>query len=233
MPGGFRLGENSDFGVLEPDGTERPVCEVIRRYLPQFDAVRHDPPTGHLDLDLNAHVQDAWNVYAPEYLRRVKAGERLAVRTAGTGTDSATCPLTAVGNRPYNGHNPPIHLNAEFNALEIRSGDGPWGSVNDGETVEVKAGQPVRCRASVGNLGEARWLAAERIGGVYLAGRSEYGLEFAAPIGADTEFLRDAAVPEFTLLPAAAGETVVSFEMQARDRAWFGERRTVTLKAAP
>jgi hypothetical protein len=105
--------------------------------------------------------------------------------------------------------------------------------VNDGETVEVKAGQPVRCRASVGNLGEARWRAAERIGGVYLAGRSEYGLEFAAPIGADTEFLRDAAVPEFTLLPAAAGETVVSFEMQARDRAWFGERRTVTLKAAP
>ena len=30
-PGGFRLGENSDFGILNPDGTDRPVTKVIRK----------------------------------------------------------------------------------------------------------------------------------------------------------------------------------------------------------
>ena len=29
-PGGFRLGENSDFGIINPDGTDRPVTKVIR-----------------------------------------------------------------------------------------------------------------------------------------------------------------------------------------------------------
>ncbi len=31
-PGGFRVGENSDFGVINPDGTWRPVTHVIRKY---------------------------------------------------------------------------------------------------------------------------------------------------------------------------------------------------------
>ncbi len=244
LPGGFRLGENSDFGVLDPDGSERPVCEVIRKYLPRFDQVRHDPPTAYLDFDLDAHYADAWQTYSNEYLRLVKAGERPAIRTAGTGTTSADCPLTAAGNRPYSGHNPPIHLNAEFNSLEIRSGAGPWQPVTEGEVIEVAAGQPVSCRASVGNLAEAKWLAPRprsagdlargregQPGGVYLAGRKEYGLEFAAPIAADTPFLKDATVKEFVLLPRASGEVTLSCEMTAQGRAYFGERRTVKLKA--
>jgi hypothetical protein len=30
-PGGFRLGENSDFGIINPEGTDRPVTQVIRK----------------------------------------------------------------------------------------------------------------------------------------------------------------------------------------------------------
>jgi len=35
-PGGFRLGENSDFGVIAPDGTDRPATQVIRTEGPRF-----------------------------------------------------------------------------------------------------------------------------------------------------------------------------------------------------
>ena len=35
-PGGYRLNEKSDFGVLEPDGTDRPVTETIREWGPKF-----------------------------------------------------------------------------------------------------------------------------------------------------------------------------------------------------
>jgi hypothetical protein len=34
--GGFRVGENSDYGVVEPDGTDRPATVVIRREGPLF-----------------------------------------------------------------------------------------------------------------------------------------------------------------------------------------------------
>ncbi len=230
LPGGFRLGENSDFGMLRPDGSERPVCEVVKGYLPQFAEVQHEEPTAFIDLDLDSHYPDAWDVYSAEYLKLVQAGERPHVRTAGTGTTSASCPLTAVGGTDYNGHNPPAFLNAEFNSLEIRGGDGDWIAVDDGSAIDVPVGKPVRCRASVGNIGEATWLGS---GEVSLAGRAEYGLEFSAPIDAETEFLRDAQVSEFVLVPRADGETTVSFEMQAQGRAYFGERRTIVLRAMP
>jgi len=235
LPGGFRLGENSDFGILDPDGAERPACEVLRKYLPQFDSVRHDLPTAHLDLNLDSHYTDAWQIYSDEYLRLVKEGEHPDVRTAGSGTTSANCPLTAVGNRPYNGHNPPIFLNAEFNSLEVRSDDGPWRAVSDGDAVEVRAGQPVHCRASLGNVAEATWLAptGDEPGGVLLAVRLPNGQEHTAPIAADTPFLQDATVADFVLIEKAEGETTLSFAMAARNRAGFGERRTVRLKAAP
>ncbi len=236
LPGGFRLGENSDFGLIEPDGSERPAVEVLRRYLPQFDRVRHLPATDTILFDLETHYPDSWPLYSQQYLDLVKAGKVPQVRTAGTDTDSATCPLTAVGGGEYNGHNPPLYLNAEFNRLEVKVGEGPWREVRGGETVEGAAGSHVLCRASVGNLGEAKWLAprGDEAGGVYLAGRAEYGLPFRAPITADTPYLGDAEVREFTLVPSlAAGDTRVSFELEARGRAYFGERRVVVFRATP
>lgn len=233
LPGGFRLGERSDFGVLNEDLTERPACEIMRRDHPKFAKVEHLPPTMYMDMDLDARYADAWDSYGRQYLEAVRSGQRPYLRTAGTGTDSANTPLVAVGNTPCNGHNPPKYLNAEFNRIEIGIG-GAWREVKKGETIEVKAGQPVRCRASAGNTGEAKWLAPNadrKSGGVYLAGRKEYGLEFKAPISADTDYLKDAEVAEFVLIPSATGTQTVSFEMWAEGRAYFGQRITITLAA--
>jgi hypothetical protein len=236
LPGGFRLGENSDFGVLEPDGSERPVCEVLRSYLPRFEQVKHGTPTRILDLDFERNYPVAWKTYAPLYLEAVKEGETPYLRTAGTGSDSANCPLTAVGGVPYSGSNPPVFLNAEFNLLEVKVGAAPWREVASGERITGPAGARVLCRASLGNLGEAKWLAPSagvQQGRVYLAGRRDYGLQFQAPIAADTEYLADGTVAEFVLIGSLQQETKVSFEMLAQGRAYFGERRTVTLKPAP
>ncbi len=233
LPGGFRLGERSDFGVLEPDGTERPACDVLRNAHPQFARVVHAKPGKFIEVDFDAHNADAWQLYGQQYLDTVKEGLTPYLKTAGTGTDSATTPLVAVGNTPCNGHNPPKFLNAEFNSLEIQDASGQWQEARNGAVVAVKRGAPVRCRASIGNLGEARWLAPRpnlAQGGVYLAGRKEYGVEFKAPIATDTDYLADATVKEFTLIPAADKSATVSFEMLAEGRTSFGERRTITLK---
>ncbi len=34
--GGFRVGENSDYGILNPDGSDRPVTTLLREYAPKF-----------------------------------------------------------------------------------------------------------------------------------------------------------------------------------------------------
>ena len=233
LPGGFRLGENSDFGILEPDGSERPAAKVVRKYLPLFDTVQHPAASRIIEIDLDASYPDSWPLLSDAYLAAVQAGQVPGLITAGNGTSSADCPLVAVGNVPCNGHNPPIHLNAEFNAVELKIGDGDWQRVRDGEVIDAPRGASVMCRASVGNLGEAKWLAPQNapdVGGVYLAGRAEYGMPFAAPIAADAPYLSDAEVLPFALVQALGGEQSVSFEMLAAGRVYFGERLTVTIR---
>ena len=235
LPGGFRLGEKSDFGIIEPDGTPRPACEVLRKYHPQFDDVVHRPPTRVMEVDFDARCADGWEIYSPQYLEAAEDGEVVALRSPGTDTDSATCPLTAVGGGECTGRNPPQFLNAEFNRIELKVGDEPWRAIGAGETIPAKRGAPVLCRASVGNIGEAKWLApgdGEDAGRVFLGGRPDYGLQFRAPIAADTPFLADARVGQFTLVPAIEGEITLSFEMVSAGRAHFGERRTVVIAAA-
>ena len=35
-PGGYRVNERSDFGIINPDGTDRPVTKVIREFGPKL-----------------------------------------------------------------------------------------------------------------------------------------------------------------------------------------------------
>ena len=36
FPGGFRCGENSDYGILNPDGSDRPQTTILRKYAELF-----------------------------------------------------------------------------------------------------------------------------------------------------------------------------------------------------
>jgi hypothetical protein len=139
----------------------------LREYLPQFARAGQTTCVAGktssdvvIELDLDAHYADAWQLYSSQYLAAVKSGRVPQLRTAGTGTTSADCPLVAVANTPLNGHNPPQSLNAEFNAVEIRQSPAEaWREVHSGEAVEVRRGAPLYCRASLGNTAEAAWVA--------------------------------------------------------------------------
>lgn len=238
--GGYRTNERSDYGILNPDGTPRPAAQLLARYAPRLKSPRDYPaPEVWLTIDRDAHAGGYWylafNDGAEAYRRARAEGKNLGIRTAGTGTDSCTTPLVAVGNRPYTGQNPPKYLNAEFNWLQIRTRDGQWVEAQDGAAIPVAAGAPVRARVSVGNTMEARWLtpasAAGRPGAVFLASAEGSVLSVRLPIPADTPYLGDADFGEITLPPAPAGETRVVLQMTAEGRAWFGEKRDFTLVA--
>jgi hypothetical protein len=173
LPGGFRLDEQSDFGLLEPDGSPRPAFGVLHDYLPKFDrpiatcvlpadASSRDASRPVMQLDFDTHYADAWDTFSPQYLQAVAAGKLPYVATAGTNTTSANCPLLAVGGGEWSGHGPLEVLNAEFDTVEIQEIDGgPWRPIAPGETIACKRGTPLKCRASLGNTGEATWLAGK------------------------------------------------------------------------
>ena len=259
FPGGFRLGELSDFGVLEPDGTERPACEVLRHYLPKFAEVPHGscvayPEDGRresrpvITLDLDAHYADAWEFYSPQYLEAVKSGRLPHLRTEGTGSTSADCPLVAVGNTPANGHNPPTFLNAEFNAIEAQPSDGDsWRGVRPGDVLPVGRGVQPRFRVSVGNIAEATWVASEsdradEPGAVVLRCTFHPSSEtIDVPIAAHTPYLQDAQVGPFRLPLLAHPQTTITFQMATTRRQEeetqlvipFGQKRSVTIELVP
>jgi hypothetical protein len=250
LPGGFRLGECSDFGILEPDGTERPACQVLKQSLPKFAQIRPTScvaPTASksaITLDLDAHYPDSWSLYGGQYLEAVKAGRVPTLRTDGTGTTSADCPLVAVGNTPLNGHNPPKYLNAEFSTVEVKVGNAPWREVARGKDLSIRPGEVLLCRASVGNIAEATWEATGkpgRPGIVYLTCRiepSDKSLDL--PLAAATPYLADGVIREF-LLPTAPGQQTVTLQMcvvrtkpdGTKLTIPFGEKRAFVVKTQP
>jgi len=242
--GGYRVDERSDFGIIAPDGTPRPSALELKRHASQATTPRPVPsPTIWVTVDRDLHAAAYQAVYESNkrfYVEAVKQGGMVGVRTAGTGTTSADCPLVAVGNVPYDGFNPLKYLNAEFNSVQVMDAEGEWQEAQDGKPVTVAAGKPVMVKASVGNTGDARWLAGEAAGAVRLVGDPRPDerssglprLTFGAPISRDVARYEDVEIGPVTVSSGLSDDSEVVLTLEARDRAYFGERRHILLKVA-
>ncbi len=63
-PGGFRLNENSDYGIINPDGTDRPVTRVIREEAARFLAAPKPPaPDQWIEVDRDADARGLPGIY--------------------------------------------------------------------------------------------------------------------------------------------------------------------------
>lgn len=231
-PGGYRVAEHSDFGIINPDGTPRPSALEIQRQSKKF----HTPtdirkPDAWITIDRDKYVTGYAGVYfggaADQFSDLFKQGKYPGVCTEGTGTTSANTRMVAVGNVPCNGTNPPKYLNSEFIQVKVNG-----NVVDDDSVVEVVPGKPVFIDASIGNTGEAEWLASENGGGgVYL--QVEEGTnKVLLPISKDTPFLSDAVVRRAQVARMTEKETTVTLRMHVAGRTPFGEVMRVTLKPA-
>ncbi len=238
-PGGYREEEQSDFGIMNPDGSPRPAAQLIARYGPQLQAQRAWPAaTVWFDMDRDAHAGGYWyvcfNTGRDAYRSAVEAGQQLGIRTAGTGTTSANTPLVAVGNQPCDGKSPPKFLNAEFNWLLVQDAAGQWVEAADGSTITVPSEGPIPARICVGNTQEATWLAPRaggvRTGDVVLQTTDRSELRGRWPLPQDTPYLSDADFG--TILLAAPGTRSIQVElrMAVEGRTGFGEKRAFTLQ---
>ena len=83
-PGGFRLSENSDFGIINPDGTDRPVTKVIRGLGARFLKARKPGKPNHwISVYRDQDARGLYGMYAAveeEFWAAKASGRRPALK---------------------------------------------------------------------------------------------------------------------------------------------------------
>jgi hypothetical protein len=287
FPGGLRIDENSDYGIINPDGTPRPAALALQAFAPRIKKPRgapaiavgatgpfrtprrgdlqgpssrgrsplqalpvilseaknptplmvnsaKNPITILIDRDLHpSGYAGIWERAKAAYLAAKEAGKQVVVKTEATGKTTADMPLVTVGNLPYNGCGPLKYANAEFNFLRIKNASGKWQDVEDGGEVKVKAGQPVKVWASVGNTGEVEWPALKRAGSAALfLSASEGAHEAARAIEQDVPRYGNEEIPIFPIDEIRKPHEI-GFRVEIWGVARFGEQRTIKLIPVP
>ena len=226
-PGGFRTGENSDYGIINADGTDRPNSTAIREHADAFINGPDAKPVDHwIEIDRDARADGVVGIYKTvqdEFWKAIEDGHTPGLRTAGTGTTSANCPLLAVGNTPCNGTNPPKFLDGFFDSLEVRDRNGEWVAVDKAARVKVAPDKPVVARVQLTNLGEATW-RHQGDGAVYVTALER------TPLPSDVPPRRSVTVNGVILAPAGLKQpTEVTVSLLADGRTPFGEKYCITL----
>lgn len=162
-PGGYRVDESSDYGLVAPDGTPRPATEAFQRLAGRSGSLPDPLSSGELivvERDATpSELADVIQKHSAAFAAAYGEGRLPALATRGTGTTSLTCPLTTVGGAPFSAPAPPEFLNAEIAVIE-----------RHGEKVVLE----------LINTGEAAWDASDCSLGVVLKdGRNSVALEHA------------------------------------------------------
>ena len=149
-PGGLRIDEGSDFGIFDPDGAARPAALRIKSFAEREIAMSNVNATADSaafivgDRDADARGYTGLNMKLRSVYGALRvAGKHPTYRTAGTGTNTRSMPLIAVGNVPANGHNPLKYANAEIffdpskptTLVLLNTGEAAWSRRGAGAVV--------------------------------------------------------------------------------------------------
>lgn len=210
MPGGWRVDEDSDYGILNADGSSRPAAVATAAAAETMAALPALPqPTRWIVADRDQYVAGYAGIqqaFGAQYAADLQAGELLGIELPGQGTTSINCPLVAVGGAPYSGTGPLQALNAAFARVEVGGVELPNGGT---------ASLPGTLVVEMANTAPAIW-------------ESDVELVVDLPGGQrQTAQLSNAPVPfcargQFAPISLPAVQGVVTLRVQARGTIPFG-----------
>ena len=159
-PGGFRVEEGSDMGVVNPDGTWRPAGERIQACANRFrrevglpGAWKGREVNRFADARGLSALWDAWrNVYREE----TRAGAIEEIRPQGFKKRTTAMPLVSVGGVPFDDPAPLEWVNAEWGRTVV---DGEDRLRMPGTKLAMKRKQNLRLELF--NSGPATWATSE------------------------------------------------------------------------
>ena len=237
FPGGYRWNENSDFGMLNPDGSPRPLQEAIDKYQPLLanpvwikDKLIFKPDAW-ITVDRDKHANGIYGMYAEieeEFWKAWDAGKTVGIKTEGF-EPTPDMPLMAVGNTAFTGKNPPKYLNGQFNYLRVRNKDGNWAEMENRGEVRVEKNKAVDLEMSLGNTGDAIWIAPKddipnNIGTVSISSLPESGINLEWGLSEHTLRFGDAIMVVQIPPDKIQSRTKIILRFQARRRTWIGEK---------
>jgi len=163
-PGGQSPKDNTDFGIMNADGTPRASATTLAQWNRTFAASPPDlaafgpPQTVVVDRDSDARGSYGLFLnYQAAYVQARQAGMSVVLTDQGAGTDTSTMPLLQVGNVPYAGSGPLKFANAEFAGIHVVCPTLDV-TVENTSVVPVPPGAVCQMTATLVNTGEARWL---------------------------------------------------------------------------
>lgn len=228
-PGGPRLDEGTDFGLLNHDRSERPCATAFRKWDPLFQGPRpaktdqviaFDPIQGTMGDTSVLQALDA------QTLAVLNAGKHVVIAAPGEATTQLD-PVTFIAP------NATKDLWADVHQVEIAtSAAGPWTEVSDGGAYAIPKGSPVWVRARIFNIGTTKWLASGT-NAAHLGGNEAFGLGFRAPIPQDTPRLGEAVIAPFEVTTALNADATVQLQLVAEYRAWIDGSIQVRLVTGP
>jgi len=230
-PGGFRVGENSDCGLVAPNNLPRPVAATAQQFVRAFAASETYGVGGVKALD--GRPEDGPGGWVGLYLRCRDAQGAADIRAPAIDSSSPAALQTGPDGGPWPGTGPLRYLNAIFDRLRLRVGDGPWQEVGLPTTpgpvqVAAPADGPVEVEAWVGNTAEAAWCPAAGPGeGCRLVVTG--GLRAALPLSEGVRFQGSGHLGPARIAEALTAPLQLRLQMQAGGRVGFGEVVRVTL----
>ena len=231
--GGFRTDEGSDFGIINPDGTDREVTRVIRRNAREFLSMPEPKaPDYYIEIDRDAHPDGIAGIYdekKAEFWQAIKDGRTVGLKTAGTGKTSADCPMLAVGNTPWQTTNPAKYLDAAIDSVKIQDADGKWVEATKGQTVKVPRGATVLARVEFTNLGEASLVPPSPPGALGGAAVIADGPERITVGLSETPHLGSGVAEQLVLARSVERPTRVTITFGLGNGFTFGEKFDLTL----
>ncbi|MDH7603135.1 MAG: hypothetical protein QHI38_13425, partial [Armatimonadota bacterium] len=227
-PGGFRVGENSDFGIIEPDGTDREVTQVIREWGPKFiNGPSLKPVDYWITIDRDRHTDGVAGIYREvqdSFWKAIEQGKTPGLKTSGTGTDSCSSPDLAVGNTKPNGSNPLKYLDAAFDLVEVMGPDGNWKRVAPNEKIRPSRPGKLVLHVMLTNLGESTWSADPKCKVSLLGLDSEGRIISRVDLTKPTTRFESIDVTGFEVdLPNSSGSFKITLRLSAANKGMFGE----------
>lgn len=107
--GGYRYGEHSDFGIIAPDGSDRPVTKVFREYRDRFlnqPMLTHEN-THKIKINRDLYADGLLSMYQSiedELFSHLEGGDEVELVDDAVGTTTEDVPLTEIGNAEPQGY---------------------------------------------------------------------------------------------------------------------------------
>lgn len=228
--GGYRVGENSDFGIVSPDGSDRPVTKVFREYADKFinaPALKKAEKQIYIDRDLHASgLLSMYQEVERELFGAIESGTMVELIDGATDKTSANVDLIEVGNTVANG-NTPKYINGIMTNIVIKSNGMPPIQIKDGDEVVVGNAETIQLEVTVVNTEKSTWLRGNEYGSVSLSSVDTSDYLFNVPLFHDIKHLEFVT---FSAIIPIDKKGSLSFALYSKDRTYFGEKITIKLK---